>query len=69
MWVSSLKPGDLLEIRGSWPSKELLRASSINVITDREPSFCRTAARPGEYQADTASREADEQKFLDKSEE
>ncbi len=68
VWVSSLKPGDLLEIRGSWPSKGLLRASSINVITDREPSFCRTAARRGEYGAESTSREADEEKFLAKGE-
>ncbi len=68
VWVSSLKAGDLLEIRGSWPSKDLLRASSLNVITDREPSFCRTAARRGEYGAETTSREADERRFLDHGE-
>jgi len=67
VWVSSLKPGDLLEIRGTWPSKDLLRASSIAVITDREPSFCRTQARRGEVEGETASREAHEQSFLDKS--
>jgi hypothetical protein len=66
--VSTLKPGDLLEVRGSWPSKELLQASSINVITDHEPSFCTTAARRGEMSGETHSREANEQKFLDKSE-
>jgi hypothetical protein len=63
--VSSLKPGDLLEIRGSWPSKGLLQASSINVITDYEPSFCRSHARRGEWSADTSAREADERRFLD----
>lgn len=68
VWVSSLKPGDLLEIRGTWPSKDLLQASSIDVVTDREPSFCRTAARRGEESGDTEAREADERKFLNKSE-
>jgi hypothetical protein len=67
VWVSSLKPGDLLEIRGTWPSKDLLTASSIEVVTDREPSFCRTAARRGELGGDTEAREADERKFLNKS--
>jgi hypothetical protein len=65
--VSSLKPGDLVEIRGSWPSKDLLQASSINLITDHEPSFCTNAARRGEMSGETHSRETDEQKFLDKS--
>jgi hypothetical protein len=68
VWVSSLKPGDLLELRGTWPSKDLLKASSIEVVTDREPSFCRTAARRGELSGDTEAREADERKFLNKSE-
>ncbi|MDQ6799547.1 MAG: hypothetical protein M3041_01785 [Acidobacteriota bacterium] len=67
VWVSSLKPGDLLEIRGTWASKDLLKASSIEVVTDREPSFCRTAARRGELSDDTQAREADERKFLNKS--
>ncbi len=67
VWVSSLKPGDLLEVHGTWPSKDLLHASSIEVITDHEPSFCRTAARRNEESGDTALREADEQKFLNKS--
>jgi hypothetical protein len=68
VWVSSLKPSDLLEVRGTWPSKDLLKASSIEVVTDREPSFCRTAARRGELDGETAAREADEEKFLNKSE-
>lgn len=66
--VGSLKPGDLLEVRGTWMSKNLLQASSINVITDHEPSFCVTEARRGEVSGETSAREADEQKFLDKSE-
>src|SRR5207237_7330272 len=69
VWVSSLKPGDLLEVRGTWTSKDLLKASSIEVVTDREPSFCRTAARRGELSGDTEAREADEEKFLNKSDE
>jgi hypothetical protein len=68
VWVSSLRPGDLLEIRGTWPSKDLIKATSIEVITDREPSFCRTAARRGEMGGETSAREAEEQKFLNKSE-
>jgi len=68
VWVSSLKPGDLLEVRGAWVSKDLLKASSIEVATDREPSFCRTAARRGEMSGETTAREADEEKFLNKSE-
>jgi hypothetical protein len=66
--VGTLKPGDLLEVRGTWTSKDLLQASSINVITDHEPSFCMTAARRGEISGETSMREADEQRFLDKSE-
>jgi hypothetical protein len=66
VWVSSLKPGDLLEVRGTWPSKDVLQASSIEVVTDREPSFCRSAARRGELDGDTQAREEDERKFLEK---
>ena len=66
--VGSLKSGDLLEIRGAWPSKDLLQATSINVITDYEPSFCATSARRGEISGETAAREAGEQRFLNKSE-
>ncbi len=65
--VGKLQSGDLLEVRGSWPSKDLLKASTINVITDHEPSFCTSAARRGEVSAETHAREADEQRFLDKS--
>jgi hypothetical protein len=63
--VSSLKPGDLLEIRGSWPKKGLLQASSIRVMTDAEPSFCQSHARRGESSETTKMREADERRFLD----
>jgi hypothetical protein len=64
--VSSLKRGDLLEIRGSWPKKDLLQASSIRVMTNSEPSFCTSRARKGEISAATKAREADERKFLNK---
>ena len=64
--VGSLKSGDLLEVRGAWQSKDLLQASSITVLTNQEPSFCTTAARRGEMSAETAAREAQEQRFLDK---
>jgi len=67
--VSSLKPGDLLEVRGSWPKKDLLRASSIRVMTDAEPSFCQSHARRGESAEVTKVREADERKFLDAADE
>ena len=63
--VSSLKPGDLLEIRGSWPKKGLLQASSIRVMTDTEPSFCQSHARRGETAETSKMREAEERKFLD----
>ena len=65
--VGSLKPGDLLEVKGTWLSKELLQASTINVLTNYEPSFCSTAARRNEVQMETSHREAEEQRFLDKS--
>src|SRR5581483_825135 len=58
--VSSLKSGDLLEVRGAWPSKNLLQASSITVLTNQEPSFCTAAARRDEIDAETTAREADE---------
>ncbi len=66
--VASLKSGDLLEVRGAWPSKDLLQATSINLITDHEPSFCTISARRNETTTgETSAREADEQRFLDKS--
>ena len=66
--VASLRSGDLLEVRGAWPSKDLLQATSINIITDHEPSFCTISARRNESTAgETSAREADEQRFLDKS--
>ena len=69
VYVSALKPGDLLEVKGTWVSKDLLQATSINILTDYEPSFCTTAARKNEMDKETAAREADEQRFLDKSSE
>ena len=67
VYVSSLKPGDLLEVKGTWVSKDLLQASSINILTNYEPSFCTGAARRGEMDLETSQREAQEQRFLDKS--
>ena len=67
VFVSSLKPNDLLEVKGTWVSKDLLQATSINILTDYEPSFCTTAARRNEMDKETSLREADEQRFLDKS--
>ncbi|HUJ15115.1 MAG TPA: hypothetical protein VL284_15115 [Thermoanaerobaculia bacterium] len=64
--VASLKSGDLLEVHGTWPTKDLLKATSVTVLTDHEPSFCTSEARRGEESADTAAREADEKRFLDK---
>lgn len=69
VWVGRLKPGDLLEVRGAWQSKDFLQANSINVMTDLEPSYCTSAARRDEIPAETHSREAAEQRFLDKSSE
>ena len=68
VYLSSLKPGDLVEVRGTWPAKDLLKATSIEVMTDQEPSFCRTAARRGEIGGETSAREVDEKRFLDKAE-
>jgi hypothetical protein len=64
VYVSSLKSGDLLEVRGDRPSKDLLIASYIDVITDKEDANCRENARRGESKEDTAAREAAELKFL-----
>jgi len=69
VWVGRLRPGDLLEIRGAWKSKDFLQANSINVLTDHEPSYCTSAARRDEIPAETHSRETSEQRFLDKSSE
>lgn len=62
--VSALLPGDLLELRGEWAQKDLLRASSISVITSKENASCRDHARSGEPAGDTAAREAAEDAFL-----
>lgn len=63
--VSTLRPGDLLEIGGTWTKKGEIRASSISILTDDEPGSCRQHAREGETREDTATREAAEQRFLD----
>jgi hypothetical protein len=63
--VGTLRPGDLLEIGGTWTKQGEIRASSIRVLTDDEPSSCLQHARQGETKEDTATREAAEQRFLD----
>jgi hypothetical protein len=65
VWVSTLRPGDLLEIDGTWTKKDEIRASSIRVLTDVEPGACRNHARQGETGEATAARETAEQRFLD----
>ena len=63
--AGSLRPGDLLEVRGDWSDdKTILTASSIEVITDKEDSRCHADAIRGESKEDTAAREADEARFL-----
>jgi hypothetical protein len=63
--TGTLRPGDLLEIGGTWTKQGEIRASSIRVLTDDEPSSCLQRARQGETKEDTATREAAEQRFLD----
>lgn len=65
--VASLRPGDLLEIRGNWPEKGLLKASAIEIITGKEDPACRADAMHGESREDTAAREAAEGRFLQDS--
>ena len=54
--VSSLKSGDLLEVRGEWVKDDLFRASNINIQTDNEPASCKVKL--------SASDAAAEQAFL-----
>lgn len=63
--VGSLRPGDLLEIAGTWTKKDEIRASSIRVLTDDEPEGCRKRARAGETPEATAARERSESEFLE----
>ncbi len=66
VWVSTLRPGDLLEIDGTWTKKgEIIKASSIHVVTDYEPDSCRRDAERGETKEETATREMAERRFLD----
>ena len=39
--VSSLKSGDLLEVRGEWVKDDLFRASYMDIQTDNEPASCK----------------------------
>jgi RNase P/RNase MRP subunit p29 len=65
MRVSRFRSGDLLELDGSWTNDKELKASSITLLTDEEPTNCRSRARRGETKEATAAREAEEQEFLD----
>jgi hypothetical protein len=65
MWVSRFRSGDLLELDGTWTKEKELKASYIKVLTDEEPSSCRSRARRGEAKEATAAREAEEQRFLE----
>src|SRR5712691_1439318 len=57
VYVSSLKSGDLLELRGKRTKNDLLQASYIRVMTNDEPSSCRATARRGEEAETTKRRE------------
>lgn len=54
--VSSLKSGDLLEVRGEWVKDGLFRASYIDIQTDYEPTSCKVKL--------SADEAAAEQEFL-----
>ena len=54
--VSSLKSGDLLEVRGEWVKDDLFRASNIDIQTDNEPASCKVKL--------SADKAAAEQLFL-----
>ena len=51
--VSSLKSGDLLEVRGEWV-KDVFRASYIDIQTDSEPASCKVKLSPDEAAAEKA---------------
>jgi hypothetical protein len=63
--AGTLRAGELLEIDGTWPKKDEIRASSIRVLTDEEPESCRRHAAKGESAEATARRRDDEQRFLE----
>ena len=65
VWVSTLRSGDLLEIDGTWTTKDEIKASGIRVLTDDEPDSCRREAERGETAEETATREMAERRFLD----
>lgn len=52
--VSSLRSGDLLEVRGEWVNDDLFRASYIDVQTDTEPASCRVKLSAEEAAAEQA---------------
>ena len=52
--VSSLKSGDLLEVRGEWVKDDLFRASYIDIQTDNEPASCKAKLSPDDAAAEKA---------------
>ena len=52
--VSTLKSGDLLEVRGEWTKDDLFRASYIDVQTGHEPVSCRVKLSPEDAAAEQA---------------
>ena len=52
--VSTLRSGDLLEVRGEWVKDDLFRASYIDVQTDNEPVSCRVRLSPDDAAAEKA---------------
>ena len=52
--MSSLKSGDLLEVRGEWVKDDLFRASYIDIQTDNEPPSCRVKLSPDDAAAEKA---------------
>ena len=52
--ASSLKSGDLLEVRGEWVKDDLFRASYIDIQTDNEPASCKVKLSPDDAAAEKA---------------
>ena len=54
VWVSTLKSGDLLEVRGEWVKGDVFRASHIEIQTDKEPASCKVKLSADEAAAEKA---------------
>jgi hypothetical protein len=52
--ASSLKSGDLLEVRGEWVKDDLFRASYIDIQTDNEPASCKVKLSGSDAAAEQA---------------